>query len=74
MGIFMKRSSVYIKLIEATNQNSIKVPKVVKQRIRKRNYKTLGTSVINSPMFPSSLSTPIVDLLVLGIPLLFWQP
>ena len=35
-------------LNEPINQNSMKVSKVVKQRIRKRYLKTLGTSVINN--------------------------
>ena len=36
---------------EPTNQNSIKVPKLVSQRIRNRYQKTLGTSVINGSTF-----------------------
>ena len=44
------------QLYEPTNQNSKKVPKVVSQQIRKRYYKSLGTSVINSPLSPLSLS------------------
>ena len=36
---------------ETTNQNFIKVPKVVKQRY----YNSIRTSVINSPMSPPSL-------------------
>ena len=39
--------SLNTKLNELTNQNSIKFSS---QRIRKRYYKTLDTSVINSPM------------------------
>ena len=42
-------------LNEPANQTIIKVPKVKSQRIRKRSYKTLGTSEINSPMSPPSL-------------------
>ena len=38
------------------NQNSLKSSKLLSQQIRKHNYKTLGTSVINSPLFPLSLS------------------
>ena len=38
------------KLNEPTNQNSIKVPKIVNQTNRKRYHLTLGTSVMNSPM------------------------
>ena len=38
------------QLNESTNQNLTKVSKVVSQRIRKSCYKTLRTSVINSPM------------------------
>ena len=34
------------QLNKPTNQNSFKVPNFVHQRIRKRYYKTLGTSVI----------------------------
>ena len=34
---------------EPTNQNSIKIPIVVKPMNRKRYYKTLGNSVIMSP-------------------------
>ena len=44
-----------IQLNEQTNQNSIKVPKVVK---------TLGTSEINSPMPHPSLRMPTVLLFV----------
>ena len=32
------------------------IHKLLSQRLRKRYYKTLGTSVINSPLFPLSLS------------------
>ena len=41
------------KFNKPTNQNSLKVAKVVKQmnkRIRKRYYKSLGTCMINSPL------------------------
>ena len=49
------------QLNESTNHNSIKVPKVVSQRIRKHYYKTLGTKVTNSPLpLPSSLCTHAV--------------
>ena len=37
------------QLNESTNKNLTKVSKVVSQRIRKSCYKTLRTSVINSP-------------------------
>ena len=40
------------QLNKTTNQNSIKSPKLLSQRKRKRYHKTLGTKVINSPMFP----------------------
>ena len=43
------------QLNESTYQNSLKSPKLLSQRIRKRYYKTLGTGVINSPMTPPSL-------------------
>ena len=42
------------QLNEPTNQNSINVPKVV-EPVKKKHNKTLGTSIINSPMFPSFL-------------------
>ena len=46
--------------------NLIKVPKVMlSQRIRKRYYKTLGTSVINWLMSPSSLHWQIHDIQML---------
>ena len=32
--------------LEQTNQNLIKVPTVLSQRVRKHGHKTLGTSVI----------------------------
>ena len=35
-------------LNDPTNQNSLKSPKLINQQIRKRYYKTLGTSIINS--------------------------
>ena len=43
------------QLNEPTNQNLIKVSKVVKAKEKKRFYKTLRTRVINSPMPSSSL-------------------
>ena len=36
---------VETQLNKQSNQNSVKIPKVVSQRIRKCYYKTLGTSV-----------------------------
>ena len=42
-----------IQLYEPNNQNSLKTPKLISQRIRK----TLETRVINSPMSPPSLTT-----------------
>ena len=38
----------------STNQNSPKSSKLLSQRIRKRYCKTLGTSVINIPLYPLS--------------------
>ena len=43
------------ELSEQTNQNSQKPHKLLSQQIRKRYYKTLGTSEINSPLFSLSL-------------------
>ena len=45
------------QLNESTNQNSLKVPKVVKPTNKKMLLKTLGTSVMNSPLSPSFLIT-----------------
>ena len=44
------------QLYEPTNQNSLKFPKVIKPMNKKRYYKTLETSVINSQLSPLSLS------------------
>ncbi len=43
------------QLNKPTNQNSIKVPKVVKPANREHFFETSGTSVINSPSSPSSI-------------------
>ena len=43
------------QLNESTNHNLLKVPKVVKPANKKMLLKTLGTSVINSPLSPSFL-------------------
>ena len=40
------------QLNDPTNQNLIKVPKVVKSTNKKGYYKTLGTTVIKSPISP----------------------
>ena len=45
----------HTQLNEPTNQNSIKVPKVVKPSNKKRLNKTFWTSVINRPLSPPSL-------------------
>ena len=45
----------WLKRLEPIHQNSIKVPKLLRQPIRYLYYKTLGTSVKNSPMSPPSL-------------------
>ena len=50
------------QLKEPTNQSLIKVPKSLIQRIRKRYYKTLGTTVINSPMSTSYPPNHITSL------------
>ena len=47
---------------ELNNQNSIKVPKVIEPTYKKWSFKTLGTSVINSPM-----STPSPDTIILVV-------
>ena len=48
-NLWLKRLDT--QLNEPTNQ----IPKLLSQRIRKRYNKTLGTSVLNSPMSPPSL-------------------
>ena len=47
----------YTQLNETTNQNSLKTSLLYSQRLRKRSYNTLGTSVINSPSSPHSTNT-----------------
>ena len=44
------------RLSEPTNQNLIKVPKVVNPTNNKLCNKTFGTSVINNPISPFSLA------------------
>ena len=44
------------QLNEPTDQNSLQSPKLLGQRIRKHQYKTLETSVIKSPKSPTFLS------------------
>ena len=44
-----------LNIYEPTNQKSVKL---LTQRIRKLYYKTLGTSVLNSPMSPSLYGWP----------------
>ena len=41
-----------LKLMVETNQTSLKALKLLSQGIRKRYYKTLGTSVMNSALSP----------------------
>ena len=50
LTLMLKRSIT--QLDKPTNQDSVKSPKLFSQRMRKRYYKTLGSSVINSPFFP----------------------
>ena len=45
-----------IEVFKPTNQNSVKVPKVLNQQIRKRYYKTLGTSKEKGTMFITLVS------------------
>ena len=45
-----------------TNQNSFKSPKLLSQQIRKRYYKTLGTSIINRQLSPLSLCSGAHDV------------
>ena len=47
------------QLNEATNQNSRKVPKVIKLTNKNMLLKSLWTSVINSPMSPLSMITSL---------------
>ena len=54
------------QLNEPTNQNPIKVLKIVKPTNKKTVVETLGASVINSLMSPPSLCIMYVVILVLG--------
>ena len=47
------------QLNEAANQNSRKVPKVIKLTNKNMLLKSLWTSVINSPMSPLSMITSL---------------
>ena len=53
------------QLFEPTNQNSIKVSKGFNPTNKEASYKTMGTSVINSPMSPPSLCG--ISILILTI-------
>ena len=55
------------QLNEQTNKNSIKSPKLLSQRIRKRFYRTLRTSVIINPMSPPSLEFSLKKKLITSI-------
>ena len=57
------------ELIETTNQNSVKVPKVVKPS-NKKTLKTLGTSVIKSCFFSLSVrKTRFWGILIFSAPI-----
>ena len=60
--------SLNSQLNKPTNQNLVRVPKVVKQTNKKTLLKILGTSVINSPLSPplSLLTTLKVDLMLIS--------
>ena len=46
--------------LKPTNQYFIKVPKVLSQLQKEQGFKTLGTGIIFSPMFPLSLFYAVV--------------
>ena len=50
------RQNIIPLSLETTNQNTLKSPKLLYQRMRKCYCKTLGTSVINSPLSSPSLA------------------
>ena len=54
-------SSCNVRLYKPT-KIQCKSPKFLSQQIRKTYYKTLGTSVINSPISPPSLAFACVEL------------
>ena len=58
-NLWLKRLD--IQLNEPTNQNSLKVPKVVKSTNKKMCYKTFETREINNPMSPPSLTIATED-------------
>ena len=61
----MKRFNTQIN--KPTNQNSVEVLKLFSKQIKKRYCKTLGTSVINSPLSPFSLSDTLLRSFSSGI-------
>ena len=58
-----------IQLNETTNHNILKDPKVVEATIKKTDFKTLGTIVVNSLTSPPSLEQNEFSL-----PILFTYP
>ena len=54
LNYFLKRLKT--QLTESTNKNLLQSPKLLSNPIRKYYYKTLGTSVTNSPMSPPTLT------------------
>ena len=58
------RKCLDTQLSEPTEQNSLKIPKVVNPTIRKRCYKTLGTIVLNSLL---SLKALLMNVAILVI-------
>ena len=54
--IYVDHNQWLKRLDTQLNESTNHYPKLVGQRIRKRYYKILGTSVINSPMYPRPLN------------------
>ena len=52
----MPKSGTDGRIYDQNNQNSLKSLKLLSQQIRKHLFNTLGTSVINSLMYPLALS------------------
>ena len=59
------------QLNKPTNQNSIKFPRLLSQRITKRYYETLGTSVINRPISPPLMNETLCKILIKSLHLAF---
>ena len=56
-GLLTNQNSIKFPKAKLLSQNLRKLPKILKQTIKKMILITLGTSVINNPMSPPSMCT-----------------